>query len=700
MINRILKLESGVLVWSFLAFFVLFLFFLLSPKAADKVEISLVGKLSVKEDIHTVSEKFGLGNINQVFPFSDNPELGNYYRLSFSGTQPGLDRLMAAPEFDFIEKDTAVQTSIITVNDPAFTTSVTDQEKQWWLSLVKVPEAWEIDKGSGKINVAVVDTGINGQHEDLSDGRVGAGYLSYCQVASPSSGTCLVHVDGTVPGSVNSDDNGHGTIVAGIIGAISDNSKGIAGVAHSVRLMPVKVMDSTGQGVSSDVAAGIVWATDNGADIINMSLGGTSLIGNAVLANAITYAFERNVLIVAASGNDSALVGADLDIDPVYPVCADNGQNMVLGVAATDIDDKKASFSNFGRSCVDIIAPGTAFFNSKSDQKGIISTYYDPEMPTRNNIYVFASGTSMAAPIVTGVAILLKSALPDLSNTALRDRIIASVDTVDALSPTACLGDSCAGRMGSGRINAQKALQAPTFTTFNFLRDSIGRIYRIEDGVRRLVSGFVFEQRNFDENKIDEVGAAELELVPLGQSLPPLDGTLVKARNNATIYLIDGEVLLPVSLLAFRSSGYRFEDVSGLPGGEIGGYRKGPNLPPRNGALLKLFGEPSVYYLHEGERRLISFFSFQNRFLDFANVVDVGIEEFERFPEDSTTKLQPPLDGTLIKSDSDQTVYVVESGRSRALAARAFAERNYQFGDIFVLTQSEMDGYLKGLPIL
>ena len=699
--NKIIYFKSRFLIlWLLPVFFVCAIFLYFIGTKPSQSEISLVGKLNTETSIEAIAEKFRLSNMDQVFPFSENTELSNIYRFNFSGSQSDFDRLLGAREFDYVEEDDELQINTVTVNDPGFTSTLIDMEKQWWLSLVKVPDAWEIEKGSEKVNVAVIDTGINGQHEDLSDGRVGAGYLSYCQISDPSNGTCLIHVEGTSVGSVNTDDNGHGTIVAGIIGAATDNSKGVAGIAQKVRLIPVKVMDSAGEGVSSDVAAGIVWATDNGADIINMSLGGTSLVGNAVLANAITYAFERNVLIVAAAGNDSALVGADLDISPVYPVCADNGRNMILGVSATDINDKKANFSNFGRSCVDISAPGTAFFNNKNDQKGLLSTYYNPETPTRNNVYVFASGTSMATPIVTGIAVLLKSALPDLSNTALRDRIIASVDTVDDLSPQSCLGDSCAGRMGSGRINAQKVLQAPTFTTFNFLKDSIGRIYRIEDGVRRLVSSFVFKQRNFDSAKVDVVGASELELIPLGQSLPPLDGTLVKAQNNATIYLIDNEILLPISLLAFRSSGYRFEDVIELSGPEIDGYRKGPNLSPRNGALLKLFGQPAVFYLHEGKRRLISLFAFQNRALDFANVVEVNSEELGRFSQDSITKLQPPLDGTLIKADTDPTVYVVESGSARALSARAFVARGYLFSDVKIIPQSEMEGYNKGQEIL
>src|SRR6185436_7864531 len=96
----------------------------------------------------------------------------------------------------------------------------------------------------------------------------------------------------------------------------------------------------------------------NGASIINLSLGGSGFPNNATMANAIAYAYNKNVLIVAAAGNDTASLGLNLDTNPVYPVCADNGQNMVLGVAASDFQDHKAAFSNFGIQCVDITAPG------------------------------------------------------------------------------------------------------------------------------------------------------------------------------------------------------------------------------------------------------------------------------------------------------------------------------------------------------
>lgn len=636
--------------------------------------------------------------IRSVFPFSSDPSLSHIYRGWTYGTKEKLTALSKNQAVTFLESEQKFKVAQITPSDPAFTNSDADQEKQWWLAKVDLPEAWATSKGSSDVTVAVLDTGINGIHEDLADGRVGAGYLSYCQVAG-ASGQCLVHIDGNIASNSNSDDNGHGTIVAGIIGAIPDNGKGIAGINWNVRLMPVKILDRNGTGTSSDVAAGIVWAADSGAAIINMSLGGTSLQDSAVLSQAIEYAFNRGVLVVAAAGNDSALVGADLDVDRVFPVCSDGGKNMVLGVTATDINDKKASFSNYGRACIDVSAPGTAFFSDRNNQKGILSTYYDPLAPTRNNVYVFASGTSMATPIVTGIAALVKQTHPDLVGSALRDRIIASVDTIDEVNRTACRGLSCTGRLGSGRINALKAVQTREFSGGQFVRDAAGTLYLIESGVKRPVSSFVFSQRGFAPGSISNVAPTELENIPLGQAVPPLDGTFLKSSTSPLIYLVDDEVLTPVSLLTFRSYGGRFENVVELSEFEISQLRKGRNGLPQNGALLKLADDARVFVLHEGKRRLISYVSFVSRSLVFSEVVEVAAEEFALYPEDEVTKLQPPQDGTLLRSDTEPTVYVVDSGILRPISYRAFIDRGYSFSNVKIVAPSEFDEYRKGNAI-
>lgn len=692
--------RSVFFYWAVPGFLALCVFFAFSEsvQAADS-QTSVVARIRSGASLERALAGFSPAAIERIFYFSSDPGLSRTYRITFGGSRPDLARLAASGAFDYIQKDNKVRSASIFTTDPQFTTDSADTGRQWWLAKTKILDAWESSKGGKGVTVAVVDTGVDGKHEDLSAGQVGGGYLSYCQ-ASGGTGNCLVHISATVAAGENTDDNGHGTIVAGIIGATPDNSKGIAGINWNVRLMPIKVLDSSGSGVSSDVAAGIVWAADNGAQIINLSLGGTSIEGNAVLNQAITYAYNKSVLVVAAAGNDAALIGSDLDIAPVYPVCNDGQNNMVLGVAAVDDGDKKALFSNYGRGCIDISAPGTAYFNTSDDQKGLISTYYDPKQPTKNNLYVFASGTSIAAPIVSGIAALVKAKHPDLSGISLRDRLIASSDSIDGVNIGACHDKSCTGKLGSGRINASKALSTATFISDTLIRDSSGGTFLIESGLRRPISDFVLIQRGFKPEGVKSVSLEEAELLPQGSPVPPLDGSLIMGSSNPTVFYVDRGILQPVSFLTFRSFGFSFDRVKALSENEISGYRLGGDLMPKNGALLKLVGEPAVYFLHEGQRRLLSAFVFRNRGLNFSDVAELDSGEFAKYPADNGVPLEPPGDGALVKGAASSAVYVVEDGRLRALSYRAFVERGYRFADVNILPESELAGYKPGEPIL
>ncbi|MCL5435649.1 MAG: S8 family serine peptidase [Patescibacteria group bacterium] len=658
--------------------------------------VSYIGQIKPGASLAEVLLDIQPVSVSRVYHFSADPELERVYRLELPADPLKLAALRASPAFVYLEPETAVRAAEIATNDPEFTTDSSDAERQWWLEKTGVVTAWESTTGSKAVTVAVVDTGIDGKHEDLSDGRVGSGFASYCQVNDSASSQCLVHISATFGASENTDDNGHGTIVSGIIGAVANNGKGVAGINWNVRLLPVKVLGADGTGVSSDVAAGIVWATDAGADIINLSLGGTSIEGNAVLNQAIAYAYNKSVLVVAAAGNDAALSGADLDLSPVHPVCSDGKENMVLGVAAVDQNDKRALFSNFGRNCIDIAAPGVAYFNSRADQKGLVSTYYDPAQPTKNSLYVFASGTSVAAPIVSGIAALVAAKSPDLEGSALMGRLIASADNVDAVNQTACLGESCTGRLGAGRVNAEKALSTATFISNSLITDSSGRVYLIENGLKRLVSAAVFKQRGLKLGDAKVVSLSESELLPAGEPLPPLDGTLVKAAGVPTVFFVESGILRPVSLLAFRSFKFIFSQVVELAADEVSGYRLGRDLPSNDGALIKLEGVPAVYILSAGERRLLSAFTFRNLGLNFAEVTEVSAAEFEKYLLDEATPLQPPREGTLLKGDAAARIYVVEAGKLRTLSARAFLDRGYQYSQVNIVPESEVSVYKLG----
>jgi thermitase len=293
---------------------------------------------------------------------------------------------------DYVEEDYEVKAFVVP-NDPLY-------DDQWGLEKISADQAWDLNKGSGEVNIAILDTGINKNNDDLKD-------------KVTTSVNCT---DSSCAPYESSDPYGHGTHVAGIVAASTDNGVGVAGVTWEGGLMSVKVLGDSGEGYYSWVADGIVWAADHGADVINLSLGGRYT--SFTLKRAVDYAWDRGVVIVAAAGNDGSS-------RPVYPAYYKD----VVSVAAVDENDNKADFSNYGY-WVDVAAPGVS----------ILSAYKDS--------YEYFSGTSMATPFVTGVAALVLSQNPQDGNLQVIDQIESTADAV--------------GGTGNywefGRVNACKAI--------------------------------------------------------------------------------------------------------------------------------------------------------------------------------------------------------------------------------------------------
>jgi len=237
------------------------------------------------------------------------------------------------------------------------------QFRQWGLTEVQASAAWSVTQGRGAV-VAVIDSGVDGSHPDLA-GALVRGVNTRTDRGDYSNPT--------------TDQDGHGTHVAGIIAARTGNGKGVSGVAPKASIMPVKVLDADGGGWMGDVIEGIVWAADHGADVINMSLGGPDADFSAT---AVNYAISKGVVVVAAAGNEGSSA-------PSYPAALPG----VLSVSALARDGSVDTYSNHGPT-VDLAAPGTA----------ILSTVPDG--------YAFMSGTSMAAPQVAGVAALVAAIAP------------------------------------------------------------------------------------------------------------------------------------------------------------------------------------------------------------------------------------------------------------------------------------------------
>lgn len=295
------------------------------------------------------------------------------------------------------------------------------------MTKIQAPQAWDITTGSSNVVVAVIDTGIDYTHPDLTDNiSTNPGEIRGNGVDDDGNGFVddFYGYDFINGDSDPMDDHFHGSHCAGTIGGRGDNGRGVAGVNWTVKLMPVKVLDSYGSGTLAAVAAGMNYAVKRGVKIMSMSLGTTSY--SATLENAIINAKNAGVLVVAAAGNSSQ----NTDISPNYPSAS--AQDNVIAVAASNSTDTLAYFSNWGPTTVDLAAPG----------ESILSTYLGGQ-------YAYASGTSMATPHVAGMAAMLLAVNPTLTYGQIKSILIGTVDPLSSMT-----GKMVAG----GRANLYKAV--------------------------------------------------------------------------------------------------------------------------------------------------------------------------------------------------------------------------------------------------
>ncbi|MDR7073308.1 S8 family peptidase [Fictibacillus barbaricus] len=316
---------------------------------------------------------------------------------------------------------------------------------QWHHKTIETDRAWDKTKGASSVVVAVIDGGVDLEQKDLVNRIVSP----YDMIAKS-------------PNTLTPDE--HGTHVAGIIGASINNTIGVAGVAPYTKIMPIDVFDGD-YASTSDVIDGIYYAVDHGADIINMSLGG--YYSSDLFNNAVQYAYTKGVVVIAAAGNE------DTD-EPHYPSSYPN----VISVGSTDDDDTISSFSNYGD--IDITAPG----------RDIYST-----LP--RNYFGSMSGTSMASPVVAGVAALILADNPNLTNEEVAQRLYSTADD---------LGE--AGKdeyYGNGRVNARKALglkiAAPNvdkvynYSTFlgGTTTEESDTVFSVSDGQKIIGTGYAYD---------------------------------------------------------------------------------------------------------------------------------------------------------------------------------------------------------------
>ena len=329
------------------------------------------------------------------------------------------DEIESADHITYAEPDWQLTAADLTPKDPSW-------RDLWGMKKVQAPTAWQASTGSRDIVVAIIDSGIDYTHEDL-EGQMWVNPDEDLSTPGDDDGNGWhndVHgIDCANDDADPADDTGHGTHVAGTIGAAANNGAGVAGAAWNVKLMALKFLGADGVGYTSDAIQCLYYAIAEGAHITNNSWGGPSF--SRTLQNAISYAGERDQLFVAAAGND----GLDTDVTPHYPAAYD--LDNVVSVAASTSDDQLAGFSNYGAGSVDLAAPGVR----------ILST-----VPGG---YAYYSGTSMATPHVTGAAVLALAMDPALRSnvTALRAALLENVDPVAGLGGKVATG----GRLNIAR---------------------------------------------------------------------------------------------------------------------------------------------------------------------------------------------------------------------------------------------------------
>ncbi len=345
------------------------------------------------------AELNGAGDLALVRSLPDTGAL--LLRVTSGDASAALSRLNADPHVAWASADRPLHAAL-TPNDRLFS-------RQWALQTMQVPWAWELTRGAGSVVVGVLDSGVDLSHPDLTGHILPIG----CDLIADRQ--CFADGKGTPP----QDPDGHGTNVAGIIAAQTDNREGIAGVAWNASILPVR-MTQNDQGLESDFITGLLWAVDHGASVLNFSFSeACGAPESPALRDALNYAWTHGAVLVASAGNGG---GCNAGVFPAADA-------HVLAVASTDANDKPSTFSNFG-PWVKAAAPG----------ERILTTFPGGE-------YSIVSGTSFAAANVTGIAALLMS-LPSATNANALNWITSTCDVPDGWNPA----------YGCGRVNAYRAV--------------------------------------------------------------------------------------------------------------------------------------------------------------------------------------------------------------------------------------------------
>lgn len=433
--------------------------------------------------------------------------------------------------------------------------------RQWYLNNLGMSSVWPLETGKGTVVVAIVDSGVDVYHPDLyaniwvnqseidGDGidNDHNGYIDDIngwdfieQIPDPRpkySADCLITSTCVIEAIE------HGTTISGIIAAIGNNSEGIAGLTWHTRIMPLRVLDENGSGSTALVAEAIEYAVKNKADIINLSF--ITQYYDQGLFDAIKHAYEAGIVVVASAGNEEYYTQLnsetgkfeqiaepiDLDQSKRYPVCydMDSGINMIIGAAASDQNNKLSTFSNYGSNCVDIVAPGQNIFGALTKDVDVkeLNSYYGGNL----------SGTSLAAPMVSGIAALILAHNPDLTNDQVRDYIIHNATNIDSINKS-----TLAGKLGYGLINPVNIFNAfiQADTGAKLIKGAGDSVYYLANNGKR----YVFPDKNLylswydDFSGVKTVSAEALASLPLGGVVNYRPGSMVKIQSDPKVYVV------------------------------------------------------------------------------------------------------------------------------------------------------------------
>lgn len=478
--------------------------------------------------------------------------LENIYLLKTQSTDTDISGMVEdykeSPAVEYAEPNYVAHLNT-TPNDAKYS-------QQWAHQNTEAESGWEINTGGSDVIIAVIDSGVDYDHEDLkdniwkdADGNPGKDFVDIKTSSYTDKGYVLFSdEDYTEIDYKPKGYHGHGTHVAGIAAAKGNNSLGVAGVCYDCKIMPVRagfaISDNTyvyGLFEVDDIASAIKYAADNGADVINLSFGGLTSSGAETIAEVINNAYSEGAIIVASAGNEQTE-----DKTYCYPAALDN----VIAVGATAKDDTKAYYSNYG-DWVDVFAPG----GDSTKDSGILSTVPTSGFLADSSGYSSSyqgealEGTSMASPYVAGLAGLIISQYPDYTQSEIKAKITSSADNIDSLN------SGYSGKLGSGRVNIFNSLLAD------------------EDPAFEVVSAVASESSGDGDGMLeeDEEASLNVEIKNTGGDAYSLQGTLSTEDSDISISTSSYEygTIKKDGSLSNSASPFKFKPASSFIGEKI-----------------------------------------------------------------------------------------------------------------------------------